>query len=43
MSRIDGILNKIFLWKEELTYSEKVYLKEYVEELTPEYKENNNE
>ena len=40
MSRIDGILNKIFLWKEELTYSEKVYLKEYVEELTLEYKEN---
>lgn len=42
MSRIEGYYMKEWL-KEKLTYSEKVYLKEYVEKLTPEYKENNNE
>jgi hypothetical protein len=31
-SKIDGILDKIFIWKKELTTSEKIYLNQYIKE-----------
>ena len=39
MSRIDDILNKIFLWDEELNYSDKFYLKEYIDYTKAKHKE----
>tara|TARA_R100001129_G_C5274907_1_gene235168 strand:+ start:940 stop:1074 length:135 start_codon:yes stop_codon:yes gene_type:complete len=29
-SKIDGILDKIYLWNEKLTRNEKIYLNEYI-------------
>ena len=43
MRRIDDILNKVFILKEKLTYTERVYLKEYYEELGKQYRENKDE
>lgn len=30
-SKIDGILDKIYLWNEKLTRNEKIYLKQYIQ------------
>ena len=37
-SKIDGILDKIYLWKEKLTRSEKIYLKQYIQKRRQENK-----
>jgi len=31
-SKIDEILDKIYLWKEKLTRNEKIYLNQYIKE-----------
>ena len=40
MSRIDDILNKIFIWDEELNYSDKVFFKDYLDYVKTQDKEN---
>ena len=40
MSRIDDILNKIFVWDEKLNYSDKVFFKDYLDNVKTQDKEN---